>query len=303
VYTVPDQTGRTFIVTGANSGTGKEATKRLAAAGARVIMAVRTLSKGEDARSEIIAEVPSAQLEVRQIDLAELANVRAFAQGIVDDGIPVDVLVNNAGVMMPPKRMTTADDFELQFGSNFLGPFALTNLLLPRLLESASPRVATMSSIMANFGTINFDDLQSTRKYQPSSAYAQSKLADMLMGEQLASIAEHHHWNLLSTIAHPGYTRTNLQTAGRNLGRAGQPKQPRSRTIMPSQDVTQGAEPLLFAATSANAEQGAYYGPSRMFGAVGPTKKTAFPRTARRPGVAGPLWTRAEQLTGTSLPA
>jgi NAD(P)-dependent dehydrogenase (short-subunit alcohol dehydrogenase family) len=303
MYVVPDQTGRTFVVTGANSGTGKEAAKRLAAAGARVIMAVRTQAKGEDARADILRTIPTANIEVRRVDLADLSSVREFAQGLLDDGTALDVLVNNAGVMAPPKRQTTADGFELQFGSNFLGPFALTNLLLPRILESSSPRVVTMSSGTANYGRIHFDDLQWTKRYSPSFSYAQSKLADMLAGQQLAKVATARGWNLLSTTAHPGYTRTNLQSSGANLGRAGAPKQPIQRTILPSQEVQQGAEPLLFAATSPDAEQGAYYGPGGMFGLVGPTKKAALPRSARRPGVAEKLWTVAETLTGTSLPA
>ncbi len=211
MYTVPDQTGRTFVVTGANSGTGKEATKRLAAAGAKVIMAVRTPAKGEDARREILAAAPNADLEIRRIDLADLASVRGFAHGILDDGTRVDVLVNNAGVMIPPKRVETADGFELQFGSNFLGPFALTMLLLPRILESDDARVATMSSGTANFGRIQFDDLNWQKRYRSGRAYAQSKLADMLFAERLAVIARDRGWSLRSTIAHPGYTRTTCR--------------------------------------------------------------------------------------------
>ena len=302
MYTVPDQTGRRFIVTGANSGTGREATKRLAAAGAHVIMAVRTLSKGEDARREILASVPNASLEVRRIDLADLASVREFAKGILDEGKPVDVLVNNAGVMAPPKRQTTADGFELQFGSNFLGPFALTNLLLPRILESKAPRVVTMASGVANWGRIRFGDLQWTKRYSPWGSYAQSKLADMLAAQELADAARERKWTLLSTTAHPGYTRTNLQSSGANLGRTGAPKAPVERTLMPSQNVEQGTEPLLFAATSPDAEQGAYYGPGGALGLVGPTKKTSLPRSARRAGVPERLSRVAEELTGTALP-
>ncbi len=157
---------------------------------------------------------------MRRLDLADLASVHAFADGIlIADGRPIDVLINNAGVMAVPQRMTTADGFELQFGSNFLGPFALTNLLLPLLLSSESPRVTTMASGAANFGRINFRDLQSAESYSPAKAYAQSKLADLLLGVHLARVADERGWNLLSTIAHPGYTRTNLQTAGPNLGR------------------------------------------------------------------------------------
>jgi NAD(P)-dependent dehydrogenase (short-subunit alcohol dehydrogenase family) len=303
MYTVPDQTGRRFIVTGANSGTGKEATRRLAAAGAHVIMAVRTATKGEDARREILETVPNASLEVRRIDLANLASVREFAQGILDEGKAVDVLVNNAGVMAPPKRQTTDDGFELQFGSNYLGPFALTNLLLPRILDSESPRVVTMSSGVANFGKIRFDDLQWAKGYSPFRAYAQSKLADMLLGQDLAALARERGWPLLSTTAHPGFTRTNLQSSGANLGRTGKPKTPVQHTIIPSQDVQHGTEPLLVAATSVDADQGGYYGPGGALGLVGPTKKTALPRSARRPGVPERLVRVAEELTGTTSPS
>jgi NAD(P)-dependent dehydrogenase (short-subunit alcohol dehydrogenase family) len=301
MYDVPDQTGRRFVVTGSNSGTGKEAAKRLAGAGADVVMAVRSPEKGAEARAEILRSHPDANLEVRRLDLADLASVHEFAAGILADGAPLHVLVNNAGVMVPPTRMTTADGFELQFGTNFLGPFVLTNLLLPRLLEAADPRVATMSSGTANWGRIRFDDLQWTRRYRASAAYAQSKLADMLMGRHLAVIAEQRGWPLLSTIAHPGYTRTNLQTAGKNLARDEQ-LPPIQRTLLPSQTVETGAEPLLFAATGEDAQQGAYYGPGGALGLVGPTKLTRFPRTARDLGLAARLWAVAEELTGVGLP-
>ena len=139
MYAVPDQAGKLVVVTGANSGTGREATRRLAGAGAHVVMAVRTVAKGEQVREEILAEHPGAHLEVRRIDLAELASVAEFADGMIADGTPVDVLINNAGVMAPPTRMATADGFELQFGSNFLGPFALTMRLLPLVLAARAP--------------------------------------------------------------------------------------------------------------------------------------------------------------------
>ena len=224
MYTVPDQHGRRIVVTGANSGTGKEAATRLAAAGADVVLAVRNLEKGEAARADIASAVPGATLQVRRIDLADLASVEEFAQGLLDDGEPLHVLVNNAGVMAPPTRFETVDGFELQFGSNFLGPFALTLRLLPLLLASAGDgaetRVATMSSGTANFGRIRFDDLQwSRRRYSPMLSYARSKLADMLMAQQLADVARRRSWALRSTTAHPGFTRTNLQSAGANLGR------------------------------------------------------------------------------------
>ena len=189
MYAVPDQAGKLVVVTGANSGTGKEATRRLAEAGAHVVMAVRTVAKGEQAREEILAEYPGARLEVRRIDLADLASVAEFADGLIADGTPVDVLINNAGVMAPPTRMITADGFELQFGSNFLGPFALTMRLLPLVLAAPAPRVVTMSSGVASYGRIRFDDLQWKRGYRPNLAYAQSKLADLMLTLHLADLA------------------------------------------------------------------------------------------------------------------
>ena len=215
MYAVPDQTGKLIVVTGANSGTGKEASRRLAGAGARVVMAVRTVAKGEQARDEILARQPGAQLEVRRIDLADLGTVKEFADGLIADGTPVDVLINNAGVMAPPTRMSTADGFELQFGSNFLGPFALTMRLLPLVLAAPAPRVVTMSSGVASYGRIRFDDLEwERRRYSPNLSYAQSKLADLMMTLHLADLAAQKGWNLMSNGAHPGFTRTNLQTAG-----------------------------------------------------------------------------------------
>src|SRR5580704_17304316 len=197
MYAVPDQAGKLIVVTGANSGTGREATRRLAASGARVVMAVRTVAKGEQARAEIVARQASAQLEVRRVDLADLGTVKEFADGLIADGTPVDVLINNAGVMAPPTRMTTADGFELQFGSNFLGPFALT--MRPLLLAARAPRVVTMSSGVASYGRIRFDDLEwARRRYSPNLSYAQSKLADLMMTLHLADLAAQNGWNLIS---------------------------------------------------------------------------------------------------------
>jgi NAD(P)-dependent dehydrogenase (short-subunit alcohol dehydrogenase family) len=304
MYVVPDQTGRLAVVTGANSGTGKEAAKRLAAAGARVVMAVRTIAKGEAARAEILAAHPDARLEVRRVDLADLATVRDFADRLTADGTPLDLLVNNAGVMTPPDRMTTADGFELQFGSNYLGPFALTMRLLPLLLAAPAPRVVTMSSGMANLGRIHFDDLQWERRYRSAGAYAQSKLADLFLARHLAAVAAQRGWHLISTAAHPGYTRTNLQTAGASLGRDKQ-RQPlfTKLPILPSQAPEQGTEPLLYAATSPDAVNGGYYGPSRWRELVGPTRPARLNRRMRDDAVAARLWGDAERLTGTGLPA
>jgi len=302
MYAVPDQTGRLAVVTGANSGTGKEATRRLAAAGAHVVMAVRTVAKGEAARAEILAANPAARLEVRRVDLADLASVRDFADGLTAGGKPLDLLVNNAGVMMPPTRMTTADGFELQFGSNYLGPFALTMRLLPLLLAAPAPRVVTMSSGVANMGRIHFDDLQWERRYRPIGAYGQSKLADLYLARHLATVATERGWHLMSVAAHPGYTRTNLQTAGASLGRD-KPRRPFfTRLPVPSQDVEPGTEPLLHAATSPDAVNGGYYGPSGFMELVGPAKPAKLNRRMRDDATAARLWTGAERLTGTGLP-
>src|SRR6266536_260746 len=202
MYAVPEQTGNLVVVTGANSGTGKEAARRLAAAGAQVVMAVRTIGKGEAARADILAVQPDAHLEVRQLDLADLASVRDFADRLGTEGRPLDLLINNAGVMTPPTRMSTADGFELQFGTNYLGHFALTMRLLPLLLAASAPRVVTMSSGAANLGRIHFDDLQWERSYRPIGSYAQSKLADLYLARHLAVVATQRGWHLISNAAH-----------------------------------------------------------------------------------------------------
>ncbi|MFD6988215.1 SDR family oxidoreductase [Streptomyces sp. NPDC059943] len=305
MYTVPDQTGKYAVVTGANSGTGKEAVRRLADAGARVVMAVRTVAKGERARDEILARHPHARLDVRRVDLADLASVQEFADGLIADGTPIDLLVNNAGVMAPPSRLETVDGFELQMGSNFLGPFALTVRLLPLLLAAESPRVATMSSGTANYGRIDFADLQwKSRRYSANRSYAQSKLADLILTRQLARISAERGWNLLSTGAHPGYTRTNLQTAGASLG-TGRTTITRLLTkldFLPSQEVDQGTEPLLYAATSPDAVAAGYYGPGGRFGLVGPTTTARTTRRALDDALNARLWAESERLTGVALP-
>lgn len=307
MYNVPDQTGKYAVVTGANSGTGKEAVRRLADAGAHVVMAVRTVSKGEQAREEIQARHPHASLDVRRVDLADLASVREFADGLIADGTPLDLLVNNAGVMAPPSRIETVDGFELQMGSNFLGPFALTVRLLPLLLAAEAPRVATMTSGTASYGKIGFDDLQWKRRgYSANRSYAQSKLADLILTRELARIAAERGWPLLSTAAHPGFTRTNLQTAGASLG-TGRPSLGSALLtkldFLPSQGVEHGAEPLLYAATSPDAVAAGYYGPGGRFGLVGPTAPTRTPRRATDATVNSRLWAESERLTGVALPA
>jgi NAD(P)-dependent dehydrogenase (short-subunit alcohol dehydrogenase family) len=304
MYAVPDQSGTIAVVTGANSGTGREAARRLAGAGAHVVLAVRTPAKGDEARAAILAEHPGARLDVRRVDLADLASVRDFADGLAAEFPRVDLLLNNAGVMVPPSRFTTADGFELQWGSNFLGPFALTLRLLPLLLAAPAPRVSTMASSAANLGRIHFDDLNWSRRYRPFAAYAQSKLADLYLARHLAAEATRRGWHLISNAAHPGYTRTNLQTAGASLGR----DKPRAATftalpLMPSMAPEQGTEPLLYAATSPDAVNGGYYGPDGFLGITGDTGTARLNRRMRDDTGAARVWAEAERATGTALPA
>ncbi len=305
MYAVPSQAGKLIVVTGANSGTGLEAARKLAGAGARVILAVRTPAKGDQAKAEILAEFSQAELEVRRVDLADLASVGAFADGLIADGRPVDVLVNNAGVMAPPARMVTPDGFELQFGTNFLGPFALTMRLLPLVLASPAPRVVMMSSKAAEFGKIHFDDLQWERaRYQPMTCYAQSKLADLMLSQHLAAVADERGWPLLSVAAHPGYTKTNLQIAGPSLGR-NRPRPYRFESMgrMVAQSAVMGADPLLFAAASPEVVNGGYYGPKGFMELFGPSTQVRPTRRALDAAAAARLWGEAERLTSVALPA
>lgn len=300
MYVVPDQHGRTAVVTGANSGTGLEAAKRLAGAGAHVVLAVRDAAKGERALAEVRALHPAASAEVRILDLADLASVEKFVVGL--DLPHVDLLLNNAGVMAPPERFETVDGFELQLGTNFLGPLALTNRLLPLLLAAPAPRVVTMSSVAAHWGRIRTGDLQWTRGYSPQRAYGQSKLADLYLARHLARVADERGWALLSAAAHPGFTRTNLQTAGASLGRDKPSRSLLDLPFVPVQEPAQGAEPMLFAATDPDAQRGAYYGPSGTFSLVGPTGPAHLSRHMRDERAAAWVWDAAEKLTGTRLP-
>jgi len=297
-YFPPNQAGRRIVITGSNSGTGKEAARRLAAAGAEIVMAVRTPDKGAAARREILEANPGATIEVRQLDLADLASVRRFAQELIDEGRPIDTLINNAGVMAPPQRQTTVDGSELQWGSNFLGPFALTNLLLPVLLRTKAPRVVTMTSSAAHWAKINWEDIQWERRYDKWPAYGQSKLADMLMALHLGTLAEQRGWGLLSTLAHPGYTRTNLQTSGPNMG-TGRTTVPLMIKLIPSMDAVKGTEPLLHAAADPEARQGTYYGPRWLM--IGDTRVIPIPAAAGKSDPAR-LWAIAEELSGVKTP-
>ena len=282
---VPDQTGKTAVVTGANSGLGLVIARELARAGARVVMACRNVAKGERAAAEV---GPPARVE--ELDLASLQSVRAFAERLPEER--VGLLVNNAGVMAPPRRLT-ADGFESQIGTNHLGHFALTGLLLGRLRMAPDPRVVTMSSGAHRIGRINFDDLHGGRRYNNWLAYGQSKLANLLFAFELQRRAGDM---LKSIAAHPGYAATNLQFAG--------PVHWYERASMAfsnrvlAQSAEQGALPPLYAATVRDVPGGSYIGPDGFIELRGyPHLVTAAGR-AYDEDLAGRLWRASEELTG-----
>ena len=298
---IPDQHGRRVIITGANSGLGLEAARRLSAAGAHVVMAARTAEKNAGAADTIRKTVPDASLQLESLDLASLASVRAFADRMNAEKTPTDILINNAGVMAVPTRHTTEDGFELQFGTNHLGHFALTAQLLPSLTAAEAPRVVTLSSVMHWIGRIRFGDLNAEKKYNAWLAYGQSKLANLLFAHELQRRSDAAGWGLLSAAAHPGSSRTNLQNAGPQLGR----DKPASALVERfmhspgfSQDAEQGTEPELFAATWASVSGGDYVGPTGAFGLTGPPGRAKQSRRALDQRVAMRLWAASEDLTG-----
>ncbi len=302
---IPDQTGRLAVVTGANSGIGLEEARRLAQAGADVILAVRNPTKGAAAVDDIRGSAPTAEVSAESLDLSSLDSVEAFAQTMTGRGRPVDILINNAGIMAVPKREVTADGFELQLGTNHLGHFALTGRLLPLLRQADAARVVTLSSTAARLGRINFDDLQSERRYGAWRAYGQSKLADLLFAFELQRRSVAHGWGVMSNAAHPGSTHTNLQATGRNLG-----KDSRGTGLIGlamrfpgiSQMPAQGALPTLFAATSPDAVGSGYYGPNGFQEMNGLPAPASVPRRALSEQDAVRLWQVAEDLTQVSYP-
>jgi NAD(P)-dependent dehydrogenase (short-subunit alcohol dehydrogenase family) len=303
---IPNQTGKLAIITGANSGIGFGLTRRLAAAGAEIILAVRNSDKGRKAIAELRAENPKAKLSLELIDLASLDSVKAFATKLHERGQAINLLINNAGVMAPPTRQTTADGFELQLGANYLGHFALTAALLPLLRKANTARVVTLSSAVSHRGKINFADLQAQRRYSPWLAYAQSKLATLLFAFELHRQSQAHGWGIISNAAHPGATQTNLQSSGPSLGRskAGESWLIGLTKRIPGfwQEIPQGCLPALFAATSPEAVGGGYYGPDGWFELSGLPKAASIPASAKDHGVARQLWETSERLTQVSFP-
>jgi len=294
---LPDHTGRTAVVTGANGGLGVETTRALTRAGTRVVMACRSVARGENAAADVRRDVPGATLEVRELDLASLDSVRAFADGV--DG-PIDLLVNNAGVMHGPYR-ETEDGFEAQFGVNHLGHFALTGLLLDRLGDGDDPRVITVSSVLHRLGDTAFGEIRE-RGYDEWTAYGRSKLANLLFAYELDRRAD----RLTSAACHPGWAATNLQPRGAGLtGSVLRYLASRAANALFAQPPEDGALPTLYAATAPDVHGGAYYGPSGFIDMRGPPERQASTEASYDREAARRLWSLSEELTGVEydLPA
>ena len=310
VATVPDLTGKLAIITGANSGLGFGLARRLAAANADVVMAIRNRAKGEAAIEKIRATVPDAKLTIKSLDLSSLAAVAALGEQLNAEGRPIDILINNAGVMTPPERDTTADGFELQFGSNHLGHFALTAHLLPLLRAAGDARVVALSSLAARMsGKIHFDDPQFEKSYAAMPAYGQSKLANLMFARELDRRSREAGWGILANAAHPGLTKTNLQISGPSHGREKPALMQRLYTTSWRwapflwQEIDEGILPALYAAAAPHAEGGAFYGPRGFYEMNGGGVKVAHvPAPARNDADSRRLWDLSEQLTGVSYP-
>ena len=294
---IPSQLGKTAVVTGSTGGLGYETVLALAKAGADIILTGRDDRKGQSALDKISREVIGARIRYEHLDLASLASIADFAQRM-QVRQSLDLLINNAGVMALPRRQTTADGFEMQFGTNYLGHFALTARLMPLLRRSSGPRVVSVSSLAQRTAFIDFGDLQGARIYSPWKAYGQSKLACLMFALELQRRSDAAGWNLTSDAAHPGFSRTNLFASG-----PGGLLSVATDFAVPffGHSAADGARPILFAATSPQAKPGAYYGPGG-FGELrgAPAPALIMPR-ARDAATAARLWDVSEKLTGTSF--
>ncbi|MEB4211472.1 SDR family oxidoreductase [Mycobacterium sp. 94-17] len=305
---VPDLRGKLAVVTGANSGLGFGLAKRLSAAGADVVMAIRDPAKGERAIAEIRREVPRAELGISQLDLSSLSSVATLAEELTTAGRPIDILINNAGVMTPPHRQETGDGFELQFGTNHLGHFALTVRLLGLLRSAASPRVVTVSSIAASQRNLDFDDVNAEHGYKAMHSYGVAKLAQLMFAIELDRRSRVGGWDLMSNAAHPGLSKTNL-LSGASYGRSTPTLQARLTRVtwrlLPFMwlDIDEGIKPTLYAAVSSDAQGGKYYGPRGFYETVGGGVTFAgVPQRARSEAETRQLWQLSERLTGVSYP-
>ena len=294
-HDIPQQVGRLAVVTGATSGVGLEAARALLAAGAQVVIASRDAAKGAAA----LAALGGADgVRFRRLDLGELASVRAFADGLLDDGAPVDILINNAGLMGPPRREVTPDGFERQFGVNYLGHFALTGLLLPLLRRASGARVVDLSSLAHGAGRLDFADLQSER-YTPMRAYGRSKAAMLMFAETFQRRSEAAGWGVSAFAAHPGWAATDLLRPQDGPSRA---MMGLAKLVEPAlgQSAAQGALPVLYAATAPAARPGGYTGPDgflELKGEPRPARVTAF---IHDQADQDRLWAESERLTGVA---
>jgi NAD(P)-dependent dehydrogenase (short-subunit alcohol dehydrogenase family) len=292
---IPDQSGRIAVVTGANSGLGLVTARELARHGALVVMACRNLDKGRAAQAEVAATAPGPKPELEELDLASLDSVRSFAERFRAGHEHLDLLINNAGVMAPPRRHTT-DGFELQFGTNHLGHFALTNLLLPLMEGRDDARVVTLSSTAhKSVRRIAFDNLNGDRRYFRWNAYGQSKLANLLFALELDRRLRAQGSTVKSLAAHPGYAATNLQSAAAPLVDRLVMK---ISTAVVAQSGEMGALPMLFAATQPGVESGLYIGPDGLGEQRGHPKVVKPSGAARDETAARRLWEVSEELTG-----
>jgi len=285
---IPDQTGVVAVVTGANSGIGYETARALAAKGARVVLACRDPNRGSDAESRIRAAVPEAEVRFKALDLASLASVESFAKEFAAEESRLDLLCNNAGIMMPPLGRT-ADGFELQLGTNHLGHFALTGRLLDLIRASGRARVVSVSSLAHFSGRLNFDDLNWERSYNAILAYGRSKIANLLFTRELQRRLEVAGIAALAAAAHPGSTRTNLQKHSRLM---------EGLVLAFSQGAADGALPTLYAATASDVQGGEYFGPSGFMGCFGPPARARSSALSKDPALAARLWEVSEELTG-----
>jgi NAD(P)-dependent dehydrogenase (short-subunit alcohol dehydrogenase family) len=292
---IPSQQGRTAVITG-TGGLGYEDALALARAGGDVILAGRNAEKGAAAVAQIRDAVPSATIAFEQLDLASLASVRAFGERLRGQRDRLDLLINNAGVMVPPKREATADGFELQLGTNHLGHFALTAELLPLLRKGRDARVISLSSVAARGGAIDFDDLNAERGYKPMPVYSQSKLACLMFALELQRRSEAAGWGVTSIAAHPGVSRTDLlhNAPGKSSGMG----MARSFLWFLFQPVWQGALPTLYAAIAPDAEPGGYYGPNRLSETRGYPAPAKIPPVALDREAAARLWEVSAEMTG-----
>lgn len=295
-HDIPSQLGKRAIVTGATGGLGYETALELARVGAQVILTGRNLEAGEKALHRIRAACPLARVRFEHLDLASLDSVADFAKGILWEEAHIDLLINNAGVMALKHRQTTADGFEMQLGTNYLGHFALTARLLPLLAGSHQARVVNLSSLAHRQGRIDFDDLQGVRRYRPWTAYAQSKLAMLQFARELQARSAARGWGLTSLAAHPGWARTDLIAKG--PGKASL-MNAFARPIAPflSHSANAGAMPTLFAATHRDAEPGGYYGPGGLGELKGAPAPARVMRHAQNDDIARRLWDVSCALT------